>query len=148
MGVVETDHPPLTEDPVRRARLVRRSVIALSVIGIGGMIFGSIRDNNGIAITFGIVTAVAVGFLILLTAVVGRDAFTEPVDNEPVDPSGAGGERGPTGKHRGRRRSGRPRVDERVAADVEARVQRLVDAGADEHEVRQLVTRAIDLGRS
>jgi hypothetical protein len=127
MGSMETDHPPLAEDPVRRARLVRRSVIALSVIGIGGMIFGSIGDNNGIAITFGIVTAVAVGFLILLTAVVGRGAFVASEGDRAT-------ERG-------------PRVDDRIAADVEARVQRLVAEGADEHEIRQLVTRAVDLGR-
>ena len=112
-------------DPVRRARLVRRGVMAVSVLGIGGMIAGSILDNNGIAITFGLVTAVAVGFLILLTAVIGRDAFR---------PSGLAAD-------------GPPSVDERVAADVEARIERLVAAGADEREVRQLVTRAIDLGR-
>ncbi|MEZ5141409.1 MAG: hypothetical protein R2726_02660 [Acidimicrobiales bacterium] len=122
---IDADAASVPVDPSRRARLVRRAVIALSVIGIAGMIFGSIRDNNGIAITFGLITAVAVGFLILLTAVVGRAAFIE---------GGPDAGRG-------------PRVDERVAADVEARVQRLVAEGADEHEVRQLVTRAVELGR-
>ncbi len=83
-------------DPVRRARLVRRGVMAVSVLGIAGMIAGSILDNNGIAITFGLVTAVAVGFLILLTAVIGRDAFR---------PSGLAAD-------------GPPSVDERVAAST------------------------------
>ncbi|MFN8039769.1 MAG: hypothetical protein U0Q07_11225 [Acidimicrobiales bacterium] len=122
---------PAPADPVRRARLVRRGVIVLSAVGIAGMIAGSILDNNGFAITFGLITAVAVGFLILLTAVIGRDAF-----------QGAGSERASDGA------DARRGVDERIAADVEARIERLVEAGADEGEVRRLVTRAVELGRS
>jgi len=130
-SVEATLEHPTPADPVRRARLVRRGVIALSAIGIAGMIAGSILDNNGFAITFGLITAVAVGFLILLTAVIGRDAFR-----------GAGSERAPGGAD-----DGRPVVDDRIAADVEDRIGRLVAAGADEGEVRRLVTRAVELGR-
>ncbi len=134
MATVETTlEPAAPADPIRRARLVRRGVIALSAIGIAGMIAGSILDNNGFAITFGLITAVAVGFLILLTAVIGRDAFQG-------SRSGSGAGTGPSA-------GSRTAVDERIAADVEARIEQLVAAGADEGEVRRLVTRAVELGR-
>ena len=45
------------------------------VAGIAGMIVGSIADNNGVAITFGLITAVAAVGLILVTAVAGPEAF-------------------------------------------------------------------------
>jgi len=51
------------------ARVVRRVVIAVCVIGIGGMIAGSVADNNAVALTFGLVTAAAVACLIVATAV-------------------------------------------------------------------------------
>ena len=98
-------------------RWVRRIVIVVFLGGIAGMIVGSIADNNGTAITFGLITAVAVLCLILVTAV---------TDAPPATPT-AGGE--PTGEA------------------VEARIQALVDAGADETEVRALVQQAIDFGR-
>jgi hypothetical protein len=49
-------------------RAIRRAVIVVCVIGIAGMIIGSIADNNGTAITFGLITAVAVVGLIAATA--------------------------------------------------------------------------------
>ena len=48
------------------------------VAGIGGMIVGSILDNNGVAITFGLVTAAAALGLILVTMVVPAEAFRRP----------------------------------------------------------------------
>lgn len=104
-------------------RWIRRLVIVVFVAGIGGMIAGSIADSNGVAITFGLITAVAAIGLILVTSVAPpgslrkADGATEP--NRPVV--------------------------EATAADVEARVEDLVAGGADELEVRQLVQRAIDL---
>ena len=89
---------------------VRRIVILVFVGGIAGMIIGSIADNNGTAITFGLITAVAVVCLILVTA----------VTNQPAAASGA---------------------------ELEDDIQALVDAGADEAEVRALVQKAIDFGR-
>ena len=80
---------------------VRRVVIAVCVCGIAGMIVGSIADNNGMAITFGLVTAVAVLCLIVATAVT-RDAAVE-------------------------------------GDEVEQLVNRIVDQGAAETDVRQLV---------
>jgi hypothetical protein len=53
------------------ARTVRRLVIAVCVAGIGGMIAGSIADNNGVALTAGVVTAIAVLCLMVATAVTG-----------------------------------------------------------------------------
>ena len=98
-------------------RLVRRLVIVVFVGGIAGMIVGSIADNNGIAITFGLVTAVGAICLILVTSV--GSAATPGV-----------------------------RFDDAEAESMERRIRALVDAGADEDEVRELVRRAVLLGRT
>ena len=100
-------------------RTVRRIVIAVCVAGIGGMIASSIADNNGAALTAGLVTAVAVLCLIVATAVTG-------------------GGRGvtPTGQ-----------LDE-LGAEIEQGVQALVDGGADEQQVRAVVGAAVRFGRS
>lgn len=98
-------------------RIVRRLVLVVFVGGIAGMIVGSIADNNGIAITFGLVTAVAAICLMLVTSVTAGAAA-------PV------------------------RFDDAAAREVEGRIQSLVDAGADEDAVRDLVRSAVLLGRS
>jgi cobalamin biosynthesis protein CobD/CbiB len=56
---------------------VRRVVIAVCVAGIAGMIVSSIADNNGAALTAGLVTAVAVLCLIVTTAVTGAKVPAE-----------------------------------------------------------------------
>ena len=94
-------------------RAVRLVVMAVCVAGIAGMIAGSIADNNAVAMTFGLATAVAVLCLIVVNAVVGG----------PGDP-------------------------ELTARDVEYRVDRLVEQGADEGELRALVRAAVKLGRT
>jgi hypothetical protein len=104
-------------------RWIRRIVIVVFVGGIAGMIAGSIADNNGIAITFGLITAAAAVALILVSSVAPPDAF-RAADGRPGE-----------------------RFDERTAADVEARIEDLVARGADETRVRQLVQQAIRLGR-
>jgi hypothetical protein len=95
-------------------RVVRRFVLAVCAVGIAGMIVGSARGDNGVALTFGLVTAAAIACLMVATAV------------------GAGN----TG---------------RVAADASARVdeliRRLVEGGAPESEVNELVREAVMLGR-
>ena len=98
------------------AQLIRRVVIATFVGGIVGMIVGSIADNNGVAITFGFVVAIAALVLMVATAI------------NPARPVGA--------------------VDETVANRVEEHVAALVEAGADEHAVRELVRAAVTLGRT
>ncbi|MCB1259935.1 MAG: hypothetical protein R2699_09710 [Acidimicrobiales bacterium] len=107
-------------------RTVRFAVIGVCVVGIAGMIVGSIRDSNGMAVTFGLATAVAVLFLIVLTAVVGPDAFRRGADDS-APPA---------------------RADDAVAADVEARIEALAAEGTDETALRKLVARAVELGRS
>jgi hypothetical protein len=94
---------------------VRAAVAIVFVGGIAGMIVGSIADNNGIAITFGLLTAVAASYLVLATAL--------------QQPSVV-------------------RFDERQAAQLERLIGELVERGADEGEVRELVRRAVLLGRN
>ncbi len=101
-------------------RNVRRAVIVVFVAGIAGMIAGSIADNNGTALTFGLVTAVAALGLILVTAV--------------APPPGTANSEAPV-------------TDEAAAQALEARVRDLVEAGADESMVRDLVRAAVHLGR-
>jgi len=98
-------------------RAVRLIVIVVNVVGIAGMIVGSIADNNGVAISFGLVTAVAALCLIVATATGGPDAF---------------------------RRA--PAFDADTASDLEDRIGGLVEAGADETAVRDLVRLAVRLG--
>ena len=95
------------------ARWIRRVVIALCVVGVAGMIAASITDHIGLAISSGMLAAIAVLCLILVTAAAGPEAFAAP-----------------------------PAVDEQAAADLERRVQHLVEAGADETEVRSLLRAA------
>ena len=99
-------------------QVVRRVVIAVCVAGIAGMIASSVADNNGAALTAGLVTAVAVLCLIVATAV-----------------TGAG-------------RVGAESHLELLAADVEDRIQTVVEEGADEAKVRDLVGAAVRLGRA
>ena len=96
-------------------RLVRVVAVVVCAAGIVGMIASSIADNNGAAITFGLIAAVAALVLIVVSAV------------QPVN-SGSS-------------------VDEAQAEALEARIGRLVDAGADEQDVRDLVRSAMRLRR-
>ena len=103
-------------------RAIRRLVVCVCVIGIAGMIFSSITERAGAAVTFGLLTATAVVGLILVTSVAGAHAFDK----------------------------GRPPIvfDEDRAAEVEAQVQALVDGGADESAVRNLVRTVLGVARS
>lgn len=100
------------------ARAIRRIVIAVCVVGIAGMLAGSITSHIGVAITAGVAAAVGVLCLILVTAAAGPEAFGAP-----------------------------PPVDEDAAADIERRIGNLVGAGADEADVRSLVRAAVRFGR-
>ena len=84
-------------------------MLATCVLGIAGMIVASIAERTGAAITAGMITAVAVLCMVLVTAVSPPEAF------------------------------GRTVVDETAAADVERRIVELVAGGADEADVRSLV---------
>ena len=100
-------------------RVLRWAVIAICVVGIAGMIIGSIADNNnGVVVTFGLITAVSI-IVLMAVAATARSAEAR-----------------------------RGEVDESLAAEVEDRVQAIVAAGADETAIRDLVGRAVRLGRS
>ncbi len=113
-------------------RTIRRLVIVVFVAGVGGMIGGSIADNNGIAVTFGLITAAAAVGLILVTAVAAPGALGP-------QSGGRDGAAGGAVDHGA--------VDEEAARGIEDQVQRLVEAGADEPDVRELVRRSIAFGR-
>lgn len=100
-------------------RAVRRVVLAVCGLGIAGMIVASVNDNDGAALTFGLVTTAAVVCLVVATAV-----------TRPTGPA-----------------SGPAAVDEAQAEVVEDLVGRVVAAGADERDVRALVREAVRLGR-
>lgn len=104
-----------------RARIVRWVVIGVCVAGIAGMIVGSVADNNDVALTFGLITAAAVLCLMVATAV------TPPAATSMASKTTA--------------------FDERQAALVEQLVERLVDDGAREDAVRELVGEAVRLGK-
>ena len=102
-------------------RVLRWAVIAICVVGIAGMIIGSIADNNnGVVVTFGLITAVSI---IVLMAVATTARSLEA------------------------RQTAAAEVDEALAEEIEARVQALVAAGADEMSVRDLVGQATRLHR-
>jgi len=102
-------------------RVLRWAVIAICVVGIAGMIIGSIADNNnGVVVTFGLITAVSI---IVLMAVATTARSLES------------------------RQASAAEIDEALAEEVESKVQALVDAGAEESAVRDLVGRAVRLGR-
>ncbi len=113
-----------------RTAAIRVVVIAVCVGGIAGMIVTSATNHNGAAITFGLITAVAILCQMVATT----------VSNE------AGG--GPRARVGGPRPDGDARPGEVEAAEVEDRITGLVTAGAEEAAVRDLVRHAIRLGRA
>lgn len=115
-----------------RTRAIRVLVIALCVGGIVGMIVTSATDHNGAAITFGLVTAVAVLCQMVATTVV----------NELTGAPGA-----PIAGPWTHRPEPRVSSTEEQAAEVETRINALVTGGSDEAAVRDLVRSAVRLGR-
>jgi hypothetical protein len=113
---------------MRSIRVVKTTTLSICAAGIAGMIVTSALDHNGAAITFGIVTAVAILCSMVATAVandVAKDRGNDAVEPDDVAaPSDA------------------------LAAIVEAQLQGLVHGGADEVALRQLVGEAVRLGRT
>jgi hypothetical protein len=106
------------------ARAVRSITIGVCLAGIAGMIVASAVNHNGAAITFGLVTAVAILCSMVATSVAADTLWRT---------GRAGRDEGPS---------------EALATIVEEQVQSLVGGGADEHAVRQLVGEAVRLGRT
>jgi hypothetical protein len=110
-------------------RVVRGVTLLICVAGIAGMIVTSIGGHNGAAITFGLITAVAIVCSMVSTAVAAdtarrltdRDAAGDVDQTFPVD---------------------------RLAEMVEDQVQTMVSAGVDESALRALVGESVRLGRT
>jgi hypothetical protein len=109
-----------------RTTAIRVTVVAVCVAGVVGMIVASATHHNGAAITFGLATAVAVVCQMVATTVLNeaRGAPGAPLGPAAAAPS-----------------------TETYAAQVETDIEALVAAGADEQAVRDLVRRAVRLGR-
>jgi hypothetical protein len=122
---------------------VRIVTLVICVAGIAGMIVTSILNHNGAAVTFGLVTAVAVLCSMVAKSVaadttrrlsaVPSTGSTSDTDPAPalaavVPPSSAD--------------------TEALAAVVEGQLQVIVAGGADEATMRQLVGEAVRLGRN
>jgi hypothetical protein len=60
-------------------RAVRGFVLVVCALGIAGMIAASVGDEQGVALTAGLVSAAAVLCLIVATAVTGRGADPDAV---------------------------------------------------------------------
>ena len=117
-------------------RAVRWVVVAVCVCGIAGMIVASVNDNNGAALTFGLVTTVAVVCLVVATAVTRpAGATVAPGGAQPPEPAQPS-------------ERGQPSGDEVLAERIEGLVAGLVATGADETTVRSLVREAVRFGRS
>jgi ABC-type transport system involved in multi-copper enzyme maturation permease subunit len=104
-------------------RAVRRTTLVVCVLGIAGMIVSSAVNHNGAAITFGIITAIAIVCSMVATSVAASVTHQDALD-EVGAPADA------------------------LASIVEEQVVALVGAGADESAVRQLVGEAVRLGRT
>jgi ApbE superfamily uncharacterized protein (UPF0280 family) len=110
-------------------RAVRGVTLIICVAGIAGMIVTSIGGHNGAAITFGLITAVAIVCSMVSTAVAadtahrlrGRDAVDGVDETLPVD---------------------------RLAEIVENQVQAMMSAGVEEDALRALVGESVRLGRT
>jgi len=111
---------------MRRTSAIRVAVIGVCAAGIAGMIVTSATNHPGAAITFGLVTAVAVVCQMVATTVLDE---ARGAPGAPLGPGAA------------------PPPAEAEAARLEEAVTALVAAGADEAAVRDLVRRAVRLGR-
>jgi hypothetical protein len=112
---------------VRTLRIVRTATLAICAVGIAGMIVTSALDHNGAAITFGIITAVAILCSMVATSVAN--------DTLHHSEGAAGG-------------GGLDATPDALATIVEDQVQELVGLGTDEQALRQLVGEAVRLGRT
>jgi hypothetical protein len=108
-----------------RVSAIRITVLGVCASGTVGMIVASATKHNGAAITFGLITAVAVVCQMVATTVWNE---ARGVPGAPLGPGAA-----PSG--------------EADAARLEDGIQALVAAGAEEAAVRDLVRNAVYLGR-
>jgi hypothetical protein len=115
-------------------KTVRTVALVICVAGIAGMIVTSILNHNGAAVTFGLVSAVAVVCAMVAKAV-AADTMRQLTTSGIIE--GGGPDHG----------GGAPESDA-LAELVESQVQAVIGGGAPEAAVRQLVGEAVRLGRS
>ena len=106
-------------------RLVRGVTLLVCVAGIAGMIVTSVGGHNGAAITFGLITAVAIVCSMVSTAVAAD-----------------------TARSLGSVDAGQTHPVESLAEIVEGQVQAMVASGVDENALRALVGESVRLGRT
>jgi len=111
-----------------RTKAIRIVVVVVCIGGVAGMIVTSATDHNGAAITFGIITAVAILCQMAVTTAL-NEATGAP--SAPLDP---------------RLPAPATPLDAEAAA-LEHRIEGLVADGAQESAVRDLVRQAVHLGR-
>ena len=112
-----------------RTSAIRVTVLVVCGVGIVGMIVASATKHNGAAITFGLITAVAIVCSMVATAVAAETA------------------------HRLSGREGLDGIDQTLPVDglaeiVENQVQAMVSAGVEEDALRALVGESVRLGRT
>jgi len=115
------------------ARTVRVIVAIICVGGVAGMIASTITHHDGAALTFGIITAIAILCSMVATAVT-RGPSRASITPEPA--LGISSFEAHSGDF------------EAEAARLEAAVDALVEAGTDEPSLRDLVRLAVRLGRA
>jgi len=114
-----------------RTRGIRIAVIVVCVAGVAGMIVTSATKHNGAALTFGLITAVAILCQMVATTVINEVNGAPPAPLYGTQPPPA-----------------EPVPDvETEAAEVEDRIAGLLAEGIDEAVVRDLVRHAVRLGR-
>ncbi len=113
------------------AGAVRTVTMVVCGLGIAGMIVTSILNHNGAAVTFGLVTAVAV-LCSMVAKAVAAEAERRMGGQGDGDPSDE---------------TARTVPADALAEVVEDQLQAIVAAGADEAAMRQLVGEAVRLGR-
>jgi hypothetical protein len=136
------------------AGVVRIIVMVVCAAGVAGMIVTSVLGHNGAALTFGLITAVAVLCMMVATAVTttpglaglspsGVPSGPTTTRRGPAVPSSTAAVPGPAAVPA----PGAEAEAEEQAALVEAAIATLVAAGAVEADVRDLARRAVRLGR-
>jgi hypothetical protein len=123
---------------------VRVTALVICAGGIIGMIVTSILNHNGAAVTFGLITAVAIVCSMVAKAVatsteqrlLGQAGGLAAVPGEATKAADGAPATATAGA-----------PAEPLAEEVERRVQAIVSGGADEAAVRQLVGEAVRLGR-
>ena len=109
-----------------RTTAIRVTVVVVCIAGVAGMIVTSATHHNGAAITFGLLTAVAVICQMAVTTALNE---VRGAPGAPLGPAAA------------------PTSADAEGAQLEEAIVALVADGADEQAVRDLARRAVRLGR-